>query len=121
MNSGNVIDFAASRQAAREHGANGAATRDLSRMAEAEILLRTLHETKRLKKADQSALVRNLWVLVIQLDQGNPKAVAKKILEDNEWQKWKRYIRFPNEPASSLGRQAGSGGHSRGLSSSSSS
>jgi hypothetical protein len=110
MNGGNVIDFAAHRQPAPEDGADRALERDLTRIAEADGLLRTLRETKRLAKADQLAVVSNLGRLIRQFAAGNEKAIVKAILRPNEWEKRKRYIRFPNEAASHLGRQAGSGG-----------
>jgi hypothetical protein len=110
MNGDNVIDFAARRQASPENRADRALERDSTRAMEADGLLRTLRETKRLTKADQLALVSNLGHLIIQFDAQNSKATVKRILESNEWEKRKRYIRFPNEATSHLGRYAGSGG-----------
>ena len=84
------------------------ATRE--RVVSAEELLSCLRQTKRLVKTDQEALVRNLGSLIDQFNSQNRMAVAKKILQDNEWEKRRRYIRFPDEAIRRSSRQAGSGG-----------
>jgi hypothetical protein len=110
MNEDNVVDFAVHRWPAPGDGTDRAAERESNRANEADELLCTLREKKRLAKADQSALVSNLGRLIVQFDAGNAKAIAKDILQSNEWEKRKRYIRFPSEAAGFVGRHAGSGG-----------
>jgi len=110
MNEDNVVDFAVHRWPAPGDGTDRAAERESNRANEADELLCTLREKKRLAKADQSALVSNLGRLIVQFDAGNAKAIAKDILQSNEWEKRKGYIRFPSEAAGFVGRHAGSGG-----------
>ena len=120
MNEDNVVDFAVHRWPAPGDGTDRAAERDQIAPTKQMSSLCTLREKKRLAKADQSALVSNLGRLIVQFDAGNAKAIAKDILQSNEWEKRKRYIRFPSEAAGFVGRHAGSGERSRGLSSASS-
>ena len=119
---GNIAKIIAKLVRACEHSFNAryprsaieiatrSAERDLSRSQEADELLRKLRDTKRLIKRDQSALVANLGRLVDQFDPANAKATAQLILEPNEWEKRKRYIRFPDESVSRSARYAASGG-----------
>jgi hypothetical protein len=107
MKGDNVIEFAAHRgQAVPEEAATWSAHRN----KEAEALLDKLRNKKRLEKGDQSALVGNLGLLIVQLDAKNRQLVAKSILRSNESEKRKRYIRFPNEVVGRSTRHAASGG-----------
>jgi hypothetical protein len=110
MKEGNVIDFAARRPGSGSENAVRTAERDLNRSSEADALLRKLRDTKRLAKADQSALVTNLGRLIELFDPENAKSIVRRILETNEWEKRKRYIRFANDPISRVARHAASGG-----------
>ena len=73
-------------------------------------LLRALHGTKRLKKTDQAILVDNLGQLIMQFYPEKATAVARSLLEDNEREKRKRYIRIPGERVGASTRHAASGG-----------
>jgi hypothetical protein len=110
MTEDNVFYLAAHRPPATAERAAAVEERNLSRRTDADRLLANLRRTKRLVKTDQEALVRNLGSLIDQFDSRNRRAVAKKILQNNEWEKRTRYIQFPNEVTSRFNRQAGSGG-----------
>ncbi len=111
MKGDNVIEFAAHRRrAAPEDAATPNVERDSHRANETDALLRKLRDTKRLDKADQSALVGNLGRMIVQLDAKNPKVIAKNILHPNQWEKRTRYIRWPGEVAGRSARHAASGG-----------
>jgi hypothetical protein len=111
MSSDNVIHLAARRDGeAFGHASGRSAERDLTRRNEADALLQRLRETKRLKEADQATLVDNLGRLIVQFDAANAKAIAKSILRESEWDKRKRYVRFPGEAVGRTTRQAASGG-----------
>lgn len=73
-------------------------------------LLRTLHATKRLERTDQEILVDNLGQLIVHFYPENAKAIARGLLEDNEREKRKRYIRIPGEHVGASTRHAASGG-----------
>ena len=73
-------------------------------------LLCALHGTKRLQKADQEILVENLGQLILHFYPENAKAVARGLLEENEREKRKRYIRIPGERVGASTRNAASGG-----------
>jgi hypothetical protein len=102
----NVVNFAAhqSKLAPRP------AEQDAHRLNEANHLLAKLRNTKRLLKPDQSAIVGNLGRLIADLDFADRNKIALRVLEKNEHDKRKRYIRFPNEPVGSQTRYAASGG-----------
>jgi hypothetical protein len=106
----NLIDLATRREL---RDANDAATRGAqqkaSRKKEADALLDELRRTARLKRNDRAALVRNLGRSIIQLQTGNRKEIAKRILGIEYWQKRKRYIRFPNDASKKSARHAASG------------
>ena len=106
----NLIDLATRREL---RDANDAATRGAqqkaSRKKEADALLDELRRTARLKRNDRAALVRNLGRSIIQLQTGNRKEIAKRILGIEYWQKRKRYIRFPNDASKKSARYAASG------------
>lgn len=111
MSENRVIDFMAHRlRASFDVAVVRSVEKDLDRSNRADVLLRKLCKTKRLKKADQESLVGNLGSLIFEFDPANAKAIASAILQVNEWEKRKRYIRFPNEPVGKLGRHAASGG-----------
>jgi hypothetical protein len=82
---------------------------------EADALLQKLRETKRLKKADQATLVGNLGRLIREFDGENAKTIAKNILHENQWEKRKRYVRFPDEAVGRSAGQAASGGAFAGI------
>lgn len=73
-------------------------------------LLRVLRNKKRLSKTDQATLVDNLGQLVVEFDADNAKTVAQNLLERNERDKRKRYIRLPDDRVSERARHAASGG-----------
>jgi hypothetical protein len=111
MSSDNVIHLAARRDSeAIGHASGRNAERDRTRWNEADALLQKLRETKRLKKADQATLVDNIGRLILQFDAANAKAIGKSILHECEWDKRKRYVRFPGEAVGRTTRQAASGG-----------
>jgi hypothetical protein len=104
MNTDNVIPFTRSRNSAR------LSPRGRTHAHDPDELLRTLHGTKRLEKSDQAILVDNLGQLIVQFYPDNAKAIARSLLEDNEREKRKRYIRIPGERVGALTRHAASGG-----------
>jgi hypothetical protein len=110
MTEDNIVDFAMRRRSRAQDGSPRTPQQNLSRVTEADALLRALRGTKRLAKANQVVLVSNLGRLIDQLDARNRRSIAMSILQPNEWEKRKRYIQYPDEPASPSGRQAGSGG-----------
>ena len=65
---------------------------------------------RRLGKTDQGMLVDNLGQLIMHFFPENAKAMARRLLEDNEREKRKRYIRIPGERVGALTRHAASGG-----------
>ena len=106
----NLIDLATRREL---RDANDAATRGAqqkaSRRKEADVLLDELRRTARLNRNDRAALVRNLGRSIIQLQTGNRKETAKRILGIEYWQKRERYILFPNDASKKSARYAASG------------
>ena len=84
--------------------------RNIERSTEADKLLKHLRLTKRVDKNDQPILVGNLGLIVAQLEPKHPLSLAEKILEQNEWQKRKRYILFPEDTPDPLARYAATGG-----------
>lgn len=102
MSSNNVVPFTRHRSGARS-SARGPSH-------DPDELLRTLHGTKRLQKTDQEILVDNLGQLIVHFYPENPKTIARSLLEDNEREKRKRYIRIPGERVGALTRHAASGG-----------
>ena len=85
MSSDNVIHLAARRDSeAIGHASGRNAERDRTRWNEADALLQKLRETKRLKKADQATLVDNIGRLILQFDAANAKAIATRLLQQNE-------------------------------------
>jgi hypothetical protein len=102
MSSDNVVPFTRYRSGAR------ASPRGPS--YDPDELLRTLHYTKRLQKTDQEILVDNLGQLIVHFYPENAKPIARSLLEDNEREKRKRYIRIPGERVGALTRHAASGG-----------
>jgi hypothetical protein len=103
MSTDNVVPFTRIRSGARS-------SRGPSHAYDPDELLRILRGTKRLEKHDQAILVENLGQLIVQFYPDNAKAIARSILEDNERDKRKRYIRIPGERVGPLTRHAGSGG-----------
>jgi hypothetical protein len=102
MSSDNVVPFTRYRSGARSSPRGPSHDPDE--------LLRTLHRTKRLQKADQEVLVDNLGQLIMHFYPENAKTIARSLLEDNEREKRKRYIRIPGERVGALTRHAASGG-----------
>jgi hypothetical protein len=111
MTEDNVVDLGSyKRQMMSEKSSDRGIELHAERNKEADELLELLRRSKRIAKRDQPVLVSNLGRLVARLDQKNPLSIAEKILQDNEWQKRKRYILFPNEVSDALPRYAASGG-----------
>jgi hypothetical protein len=106
MNGHNIIPLPVHRRALPAHSAD----RSVSRANEAAGLLSELSRTKRLAKADQRTLIANIGAMVAGVDAENAKSIAKRILEPNEWEKRKRYIRFPHEAEVTQRPNAASGG-----------
>ncbi len=96
----NIIDLAARRSTVGRQ----------SRLSEADDLLLRLRNTKRLSKTDQATLVGNLGQLISEVGHGERMAIALALLEKNEYEKRKRYIRFPDENVGQQARYAASGG-----------
>ena len=102
MSSSNVVPFTGNRKSARSSHRGEAQDPDA--------LLQKLRGTKRLAKSDQAILVENLGQLITRFDADNAKEIARSVLEENEREKRKRYIRLPGEPVGRLARHAASGG-----------
>jgi hypothetical protein len=106
----NVVDFAARQSKVSRQQSARSAEQDAHRLNEANQLLHKLRNTKRLLKPDQSAIVGNLGRLIADFGFTDRKAIALSLLEKNEHDKRKRYIRFPNESVGPRARYAASGG-----------
>jgi hypothetical protein len=102
MNTDNVVPFIRTTSSARSPLRN--------HPHDPDELLRTLNRTKRLDKTDQAILVDNLGQLIVKFYPDNAKAIARNLLEDNEREKRKRYIRIPGERVGASTRHAASGG-----------
>ena len=103
MKRDNLIDFVARRSAK-------SAGQTALRLNETDQLLHRLRNTKRLSKHDQSAIVGNLGRLIVDINYTDRMVIALSVLEENEYDKRKRYIRFPNESMGRHARCAASGG-----------
>ena len=101
MTNENVVPFIRNRSNSHSPGRGS---------QEPELLLQKLRDTKRLAKSDQAVLVENLGQFIVQFDPENAKEIARSVLEENEREKRKRYIRFPGERVGRLTRHAASGG-----------
>jgi hypothetical protein len=108
MTDDNVIDIAAHRPAAPEHPAPPRGPRNADRSEEAMETLEKLRSTSRIPKNDRPIIVRNLGRLLIDIDPESPKQLAKNVLL-SQWEKRKRYIRFPNDPVRASALYAASG------------
>jgi hypothetical protein len=97
--SNSVIDFEARRSERFAYRSN-----------DADGLLWKLGQTRRLLKSDQETLVDNIGRLIAQQFPGIEKDVVRQVLEANEYEKRKRYIRLPDEKVSQFARFAASGG-----------
>ena len=106
----NVVDFAARQSIVGRQPSARSAEQDAHRLNEANHLLHGLRNTKRLSKPDQSAIVGNLGRLIVDLSSTDRNDIAQSVLEKNEYDKRKRYIRFPNESVGPRTRYAASGG-----------
>ncbi|MBS4083709.1 MAG: hypothetical protein KGZ73_09185 [Rhizobiales bacterium] len=104
MSGDNVVPFT------RNRNTTHASSRGTRHARDADELLRNLRATKRLEKPDQAILVDNLGRLLVQFYPDGPKAIARDLLEDNEREKRKRYIRIPGERVGPATRHAASGG-----------
>lgn len=104
MSGDNVVPFTRNRNTAY------ASSRGTRHARDADELLRNLRATKRLEKPDQAKLVDNLGRLIAQFYPDGPKAMARDLLEENEREKRKRYIRIPGERVGPSTRHAASGG-----------
>jgi hypothetical protein len=107
---GNVVDFAERQSKVSRQQPPRSAEHDAHRLDEANQLLHRLRNTKRLSKADQSAIVGNLGRVIVECGCADTRAIALRLLEKNEHDKRKRYIRFPGESAGPQARYAASGG-----------
>jgi hypothetical protein len=104
MNDGNVISFTRNGSSARS------SRRGDGYSQEPDVMLGNLRSTKRLAKSDQAVLVENLGRLIVELGADNARTIARSVLEENEREKRKRYIRLPGERVGRLARHAASGG-----------
>lgn len=106
----NVVDFAARQSTVIRQPSTRSAEQDAHRLKDANHLLHKLRNTKRLSKPDQSAIVGNLGRLIVDLSSTDRNEIVQSVLEKNEYDKRKRYIRFPNESVGTEARYAASGG-----------
>jgi hypothetical protein len=106
----NVVDFATRQSKVSRQQSTRSPEQDAHRLKEANHLLHKLRNTKRLLKPDQSAIVGNLGRLIVGFGFADRKEIALSVMEKNEHDKRKRYIRFPNESVGPQARYAASGG-----------